>query len=74
MKEANLFGRKTVCRKWGGEENIPQTLMLFPDRVFSMTKPVGRMSVCPKILLRRLRNRLQQNGKSFGAEFTGGSG
>lgn len=39
--------------------------------VFSMAKPVRRMSVCPKFVLRRLRNRLQQNEKSFGAEFTG---
>ena len=36
--------------------------------VFSMAKPVRRMSVCPKIILRRLKNRLQQNGKSFGAD------
>ena len=34
--------------------------------VFSMAKPVRRMSVRPKIVLRRLKNRLQQNGKSFG--------
>ena len=42
--------------------------MLFPDSVFSMAKPVRRMSVCPKIILRRLKNRLQQNGKLFGAD------
>ena len=34
--------------------------------VFSMAKPVRRMSVRPKIVLSRLKNRLQQNGKSFG--------
>ena len=39
---------------------------------FSMAKPVGRMSVRPKIVLRRLKNRLPQNGKSYGAECTGG--
>ena len=37
--------------------------------VFSMAKPVRRMSVRPKIVLRRLKNRLQQNGKSFGADY-----
>ena len=36
--------------------------------VFSMAKPVRRMSVRPKIVLSRLKNRLQQNGKSFAAE------
>ena len=40
--------------------------------VFSMAKPVRRMSVRPKIVLRRLKNRLPQNGKSYGAECTGG--
>ncbi len=34
--------------------------------VFSMAEPVRWMSVRPKIFLRRLKNRLQQNGKSFG--------
>lgn len=38
--------------------------------VFSMAKPVRRMSVRPKIVLSRLKNRLQQNGKSFGADCT----
>ena len=51
---------------------IPRTPMFFPDRVFSMEEFVRQMSVRPKFVLRRLRNRLQQNGKSFVAECTGG--
>lgn len=34
--------------------------------VFSIAKPIRRMSVRPKIVLRRLKNRLPQDGKSFG--------
>ena len=36
--------------------------------VFSMAKPVRRMSVRPKIVLSRLKNRLQQIEKSISAK------
>ena len=66
------FWEKNSLCEVGQGKDIPRTPMLFPDRVFSMEKPVGRMSVRPKIVLRRLKNRLPQNGKSYGAECTGG--
>ncbi|EGG52317.1 hypothetical protein HMPREF9442_02429 [Paraprevotella xylaniphila YIT 11841] len=44
LKEANLFGRKTVCRRWG--------------RAYGTAKPVKQMSAYLKIVLCRLKNRL----------------
>ena len=61
------FREKNSLCEVGQGKDIPRTPMFFPDRVFSMEEFVS-----PKIVLRRLRNRLQQNGKSFGAECTGG--
>ena len=66
------FREKNSLCEVGQCKDIPRTPMFFPDRVFSMEEFVRQMSVRPKIVLRRLRNRLQQNGKSFGAECTGG--
>ena len=71
MKEANLFGRKTVCGRWDSKDVNPENIRVFPLSGFSMVKPVRRMSVRPKIVLRRLKNRLAENGKSFGADCTG---
>ena len=70
LKDANLFGRKTVCGRWDSKDVNPENIRVFPLSGFSMVKPVRRMSVRPKIVLRRLKNRLQQNGKSFAADCT----
>ena len=64
------FREKNSLCEVGQGKDIPRTPMFFPDRVFSMEEFVRQMSVRPKIVLRRLKNRLQQNGKSFAADCT----
>ena len=68
LKEANLFGRKTVCGRWDSKDINPENIRTFPLSRFQQGRVCKTESAPPKIVLRRLKNRLQQNGKSYGAE------